>query len=234
LQDLPRALWRAPLDDYARLSLAEIRALKAHGDKRVGAVVAIFGNLNRILAGVEASPHLAARIVPKFVSRIESWYAEAATSAVAPGRAVGRAWFATEIRESWIMPILEQLAVDAGESVVRMVEYRLHPNSISVLRMARHLGMTRSRIYETLADVETILSVRWPEGRAFASALRSRLADKDASALVDSAMQVFYPVRSQPDAPLPLTGRSSNGLTSGRPRLPTMFEPAESAALTLV
>jgi len=73
LQDLPRALWRAPLGVYAGLSLAEIRSLKAHGEKRVGAVLAIFANLHGILSRAEACPHLTAKIVPSFVTRIESW-----------------------------------------------------------------------------------------------------------------------------------------------------------------
>ncbi len=35
LQDLPRGLWRTTLDAYAHLTLAEIRRLKSHGEKRV-------------------------------------------------------------------------------------------------------------------------------------------------------------------------------------------------------
>jgi len=74
----------------------------------------------------------------------------------------------------------------------------LHPSSFSVQQTARRLGLTRGRVYETLADVETILAVRWPEGPAFAAALavelEARSADREAMALADSASQIFFPL----------------------------------------
>jgi len=206
LQDLPRVLWRASLRDYAGLSLAEIRSLKAHGAKRVGAVLAIFGNLHGILVPTETRQHLSTRIVPKFVAQIESWFAE---------RPKSRNWTAAELRESWIAAMLEQLRIDAGDPVVRLVECRLHPNSQSVQQTARRLGLTRGRVYEALADVETIFAIRWPEGRALAISLagelKARSDDHDAMALFESARQNFFPERHG----VPLTAPGFASILSG-------------------
>ncbi|HVC99401.1 MAG TPA: hypothetical protein VND64_37390 [Pirellulales bacterium] len=211
LQDLPRVLWRAPLGVYAKLSLAEIRSLKAHGEKRVGAVLAIFGNLHGIFSQMEACRHLTARIVPTFAAQIESWFAA--------GPKLG-SWTAAELRDSWIVALLEQLRMDAGEPVVRLVECRLHPNSQSVQQTARRLGLTRGRVYETLADVETILAIRWPEGRSLADRLAGELKahsdDPDAIALLDSARQNFFPERQEVPAAVPIfAGILSGGPESG-------------------
>jgi hypothetical protein len=221
LQDLPRVLWRTPLRVYAALSLAEIRSLKAHGEKRVGEVLAVFRNLHGILSRAEACPHLAARILPGFVARIESWFAERTGDRQSPTdfRQVDVASVtdltSTELYESWVATLLEQLRIDGGEGVVQVVECRLRPLELSVQQTARRLGLTRGRVYETLADVETILSVRWPEGHSFTDALADELkrqtADEDALALVDSARQVFFPTRQALSSTVPVLGCASNG-----------------------
>jgi hypothetical protein len=229
LQDLPRVLWRAPLRVYAELSLADIRSLKAHGEKRVGEVLAVFRNLYGILSRAEACPHLAAKILPSFVARIESWFAQRAVSFDSPHSArqgmmasvPATALTVAELRDSWIAPLVEQLRIDAGEAVVQVVECRLPPLGHSVQQTARRLGLTRGRVYETLADVETILAVRWPEGRSFADALggelRARAAGGDAVALVESARQVLFPARQALPATIPVVGFASNGSRSRVP-----------------
>jgi hypothetical protein len=69
------------------------------------------------------------------------------------------------------------------------------------------LGLTRGRVYETLDDVESILAVRWPNGRTFTDELAGELAagqaEDEVVALVDSARQTFFPARHEPEAPIP-------------------------------
>ncbi len=220
LQDLPRVLWRASLEVYAGQSLAEIRLLKAHGAKRVGAVLAIIGNLHGILAQTETRQHLSARIMPTFIARIESWFAE---------RPKSRSLTAAELRDSWIAAMLEQLRTDAGEPVVRLVECRLYPNSQSVQRTARRLGLTRGRVYETLADVETIFAIRWPEGRLFVDTLAGELKassdDRDAMALLESARQNFFPERHEAASAAPMFAGIMSGEVRGDPEAGRRDDP---------
>ncbi len=93
------------------------------------------------------------------------------------------------------------MARDAGQATARIVESRLPPQGLSVQRIARQLGQTRGRVYEVLADVETILDVRWPEGRTMARRLADRMAgqspDSAARKLIDAVAQLFYPNRDQ-------------------------------------
>jgi hypothetical protein len=205
LQDLPRSLWRTTLDHYAGLSLAEIRKLKAHGEKRVAAVVDIFGHVHQIASQLEGRPHLCVRIVPKLVEQIESWAQRRLN--------VPAALEAEELRTAIVAPLLEQVANDAGEGTARIAELRLFPQVLSVQRIARQLGLTRGRVYELLADVDTIVDVRWPEGRSVARRLAERLAleaaapegDRQsppcdmcrptsaAAQLMNSAAQLFFP-----------------------------------------
>src|SRR5258708_4745291 len=102
LQELPRSTWRIPLDTYINLSLAEIRGLKAHGERRVATIVDIFGHVHQIASQLVGRPHLRVRIVPKMVEQIESWcQRRLSESAVLE---------AEELRAAYIAPLMEQLA----------------------------------------------------------------------------------------------------------------------------
>jgi len=205
LQDLPRSMWRDPLDVYVNLTLAEIRGLKSHGEKRVAAVVDIFGHVYQIASQLDARPHLRVRIVPKLVEQVESW-GERRLSQAGPLES-------DEIRSAFIAPLLDQVANDAGQRVARIAESRLPPQTFSVQRIARQTCQNRGRVYELLADVETILEVRWPEGRTMARRLADRIAgqapDSSAHQLIESAAQLFYPDRDQRRGVLAMTNGQS-------------------------
>jgi hypothetical protein len=195
LQDLPRSLWRTTLDHYAGLTLSEIKRLKAHGEKRVSAVVDIFGHVHQIASQLDGRPHLRVRIVPKLVEQIESWAQRRLNDPASIE--------ADELRAAIVVPLVQQVANDAGESTARIAECRLFPQVQSVQRIARQLGLTRGRVYELLADVDTIVDVRWPEGRSLARRLAERIARDAASSesspastaaeLLESAAQLFFP-----------------------------------------
>lgn len=188
LDRLPRVLWTARLETYLRLSLSEIRNLKTHGEKRVRAVLEVFGGLHQIIAHLGVHPSLAVRIAPRAVAGIESWISSTLLRASPPS--------IEEIREKLTNPLLEQLRVDGGEQIAALVESRLRSPTFNVQQAARRLGMTRARIYELLGDVPTIVAVRWPEGKLLFSALREHLerteiASEQRALLEDAATSFF-------------------------------------------
>jgi hypothetical protein len=191
LQDLPRVVWNTPLANYTDLSLAQIRALKTHGEKRVRVVVEIFGALYRILGSGQPANHLTAHIRPRFVGPIEGWILEALQAPVLPG--------AQEMRRSFVEPIMKQVRHDAGEQIYRLADGRLglSGKNSSVKQAAKKLGLTRARVYQLLNEVSAILEVRWPEASALVGELRTRV-QREAPAMHDLAMfhaacDLFFP-----------------------------------------
>lgn len=188
LDRLPRGLWRVTLGTYARRSLAEIRQLKAHGDKRVTAIADVFKQIHSIVSQLEARPHLTVRIRPRFAARIESWV-EARLGNSAPLRC-------DEIQAEVLVPLIDQVATDLGEAAARLARHRLPPQSCNVQQMARRLGLTRGRVYELLVDITTVIDVRWPEGRVVARRLLEQTCDglspSDPYQLVLAATQIFF------------------------------------------
>ena len=198
LQQLPRVIWNAPLESYLDLTLAEIRSLKTHGEKRVGAVLEVFGNLHQIVVHLGPQPQMGVRILPRFVIRLESWILRYLQRPGAPSY--------EELRSTFIGPLLDQVRIDAGPQIAKLAESRLAPNGATVRQAAQRLGLTRARIYQLLGEVATILKVRWPEGQGLVSTLRERLAsqsaDKATLELLDAAIELFF-VTSGAELPLP-------------------------------
>lgn len=156
LHDLPRVIWGTPLSTYAALTLEEIRRLKTHGEKRVRAVVAIFGQLNaHLIAGRGL-----ADITPRGVDGVEAWLADVLMHGRLPGE--------DDLRMRFLLPLIEQIRLDAGEATANLVLGRLgwEGPKLSVRRAAMKLRLTRARIYQLLEDAETVVAVRWPTGLA--------------------------------------------------------------------
>lgn len=204
LQQLPRVIWNAPLEGYLELSLSEIRSLKTHGEKRVAAVLEVFGSLHHIVVHLGPHPQLGVRILPKFVVQLEAWVLRYLQRSGAPS--------AEELREHMIGPLLEQVRIDAGAQIAKLGESRLNPQGATVRQAAQRMGLTRARIYQLLGEVATITKVRWPEGAALAEKLRERMeaegADEKALALMDAAIELFF-VASEHDLPAPFQPESS-------------------------
>ncbi|HVW36207.1 MAG TPA: hypothetical protein VHB99_02840 [Pirellulales bacterium] len=188
LDRLPRVLWMTPLETYLRLSLTDIRSLKTHGEKRVRAVLEVFGGLHQIISHLGVHPSLAVRIAPRAVTGIESWISSALLRPSPPP--------VDEMREKLTSPLVEQLRVDGGEQIASLVESRLRSSAFNVQQAARRLGMTRARIYEMLGDVPTMIAVRWPEGKLLFSALREHLERQaitaEQRALLGDAATAFF------------------------------------------
>ena len=191
LERLPRVLWHTPLSTYAHLTLAEIRSLKTHGEKRVAAVLEVFHELYQVLARLGPPGHLSVRIVPRVANLIEEWLLAMLDRPELPS--------ATELFEHVVLPLVAQVRIDAGETIAHLVEERLGivGDGASVRQTARNLGLTRARIYQLLADVGEIVSVRWPEGQYLVGHLVERLHHQHQSdpahGRLLSAMELFFP-----------------------------------------
>ncbi|MEX2560290.1 MAG: hypothetical protein WD403_10270, partial [Pirellulales bacterium] len=189
LRKLPRVVWTKPLGAYAKLTLAEIRAMKTHGEKRVAAVLETFAGLHAVLAVTEGQPHLVARLGPRFVERIEGWIDRQYNGSGPPET--------EEIRACVIDVLLSQVRLDAGDQVAELVERRLVRNGAAVRQIARRMGLTRARVYQLLAEAGDVMAVRWPDGRSTMLKFKRHLeicsADQDRLELMDAALELFFP-----------------------------------------
>jgi len=191
LQNLPRVIWNTPLDAYTSLSLTQIRGLKTHGEKRVTAVLEVFGSLHALLAGSKAQPHLALEVRPQFVASIERWASAVARRSVHVDAAA--------IRQAFVEPLMRQVETDAGEQIARWAasRLRLDGSGATVRQVARQMGLTRARVYQLLGDIGAVMSVRWPDGHTVVQNLRASLKEQLQDAkqleLFDAVVELFFP-----------------------------------------
>jgi hypothetical protein len=191
LQALPTVIWHTTLGFYVGLSIAEIRQLKTHGEKRVRVLLEIFHNVHETLGPSIPSGHLAVRLEPKFIEPVEDWLHSILMGSEAPAP--------EDVRKHFALPLLEQLKIDAGDPVHSLSQARLgiEADPISVRQQAKELGLTRARIYQLLEDCGKIMSVRWPEGQYLIAAVSAKLkaqakADDDLR-LFWSTVELFFP-----------------------------------------
>lgn len=191
LDNLPRVLWQTPLETYTGLPLNKIRQLKTHGEKRVAAVLEVFAELNKILGRLGPPGALSVRIVPRFVSELEAWISGVLSREGTPTD--------DEIRTRFILPLVRQVRIDAGEHIAELAENRLglRGEDASVREVAEQLGLTRARIYQLLADVGCMMSVRWPEGQKLVGRLvrkmRAEGLGRNDLEHFEAAAELFFP-----------------------------------------
>lgn len=194
LQDMTRVIWNTPMGAYTSSTLAEIRAMKTHGEKRLRAVLEVFHAAHTIVAGMGTQPHLAVRIVPALVDRVDQWI----------GRALQRPGIPDEqdVFANFIAPLLEQVRTDATQQIATLAENRLGIGGpiTSVRQAARTMGLTRARVYQLLNEINDIMMVRWPMGRHQSHELRERFQAEAAQSerVPDlrqfyAAVELFYP-----------------------------------------
>ena len=191
LEALPTVIWHTPLSYYVDYSVAEIRQLKTHGEKRVRVVLEVFSIVHEAYMNVSAESHLAVRLVPKFIKPIESWIAHTWHSGAMPGP--------EEVRTHLTMPLLDQLKIDTGETIYQLACGRLGVDcdAQSVRQQAKTMGLTRARVYQLLEDAAKVMEVRWPEGlqvaRCLAAKLQSEATPDDDLRLLHDTVELFYP-----------------------------------------
>jgi hypothetical protein len=191
LQALPTVIWHTPLDFYVNHTVAEIRQLKTHGEKRVRVVLEVFYLVHEMLCEATAQQHLALRIVPKFFLPIERWLLSAIEQPGLPSEA--------EIKEHLVVPLLEQIKLDTGDIIYQLSHGRLGIDGPpqSVRQQSKQMSVTRARVYQLLEDCSRVMEVRWPEGRQLLAQLdakwRSVATPDEELRLFRSTCDLLYP-----------------------------------------
>lgn len=194
LRGMTRVIWNTPLGVYTSATLAEIRAMKTHGEKRVRAIIEVFHVAHTIAAGMGECDHLVTRIVPRLIDRVERW----------TGRMLQRPGVPNdqEIFTEFVEPLFEQVCLDATQQVAVLAASRLgiQCEPTSVRQAARDMKLTRARVYQLLNEINDIMAVRWPTGRHQVHELREKFSSEVAEATTESdlsqfhaAVELFYP-----------------------------------------
>jgi hypothetical protein len=194
LQNTTRVIWNTPLGFYTDYALAEIRGMKTHGEKRVRAILDVFRSLHALVSGMDTQEHLAVRVVPRLIDRVECWVGAALQTPGVPDE--------QQISDNFVGPLLDQIRLDATEQIVALAENRLgiHGPIGSVRQVARNMELTRARVYQLLNEINDIMTVRWPLGRHQAYQLQVKF-ERDAGAMREppdltqfrAAVELFYP-----------------------------------------
>jgi hypothetical protein len=193
LQSLPSVVWNTPLSYYLDMTLAQIRELKTHGEKRVTVVLEVFHTIHEMVGHIDPQGDLAVRLAPRTIVSAEEFMAEARTRSFPPGR--------EEIEQQLVEPLLQQLAIDAGDAIARLARGRLGvgADAESVRNQSKALGVTRARVYQMLEECHNVMSIRWPDGRRqldeFAQWLDENYASAEAANLMASLRELLYPLK---------------------------------------
>jgi hypothetical protein len=194
LQALPTVIWHTPLEQYVNHTVAEIRQLKTHGEKRVRVVLEVFCIVDEMLSGAVTEQHLALRIVPKFILPLETWIAQVLQRPGVPS--------SDEVRDHLTVPLLDQIRIDAGPTIHELSEGRLGISGPpqSVRQQAKQMGVTRARVYQLLEDCSRVMEVRWPEGQQLLAQLEAKF-QAEAGGQGDrerfrAARELFFPGKS--------------------------------------
>jgi hypothetical protein len=189
LQSLPTVIWHSRLEEYADRSLADIRSLKTHGEKRVHAILEVFCTVHEALATATLQENIDVVIVPRFVPPITRWLMETVAQPDLPP--------VDQLHKHIVKPMINQIKIDLGDQVAGLASARLclDENSPSVKQQAETIGVTRARVYQLLEDCAKVMEVRWPEGRYYFAPLATRFgsSDPETIGLVHGIVDLFYP-----------------------------------------
>jgi hypothetical protein len=191
LQALPTVIWQTPLNTYLNYSVAEIRQLKTHGEKRVRVVLEVFSIVHDILADSGTHEHLSVRLVPRFIEPMERWISEWMDKPGLPSD--------DEVCDALTVPLLRQILIDSGQTIFELAAGRLGAcgELESVRQQSKRLDVTRARVYQLLEDCAKVMRVRWPEGRAQLYALIEKLRPQATQAddlkVLLNTVELFFP-----------------------------------------
>jgi hypothetical protein len=189
LQSLPTVIWHSRLEEYADRSLADIRSLKTHGEKRLNAILEVFCTIHEALATATLQENIDFVLVPRFVPPMTRWLMETVARPDLPP--------VDEIHQHIVKPMVNQIKIDLGDQVAGLAATRLclDDNAPSVKQQAETIGVTRARVYQLLEDCAKVMDVRWPEGRWLFAPLASRFgtSDPETIGLVHGIVDLFFP-----------------------------------------
>jgi hypothetical protein len=197
LDCVPSVIWQAPLSRYADRSLAEIRAMRTHGVKRMGVILQAYFAVHRAWRASRAAEAVRRLLAPKFIAPIEDWITRCIEREHAPDEA--------ELRSYLVEPLLAQVHVDCGEMVTKLARDRVGMDGrpMSVRSQARRLIVTRARIYQIFEQCGKAMEVRWPAGRERLKALERAAyrqpTDGAAARLLAATIELCYPRRLEQD-----------------------------------
>jgi hypothetical protein len=193
LQALPTVIWHSRLEEYADRSLAEIRSLRTHGEKRVNAILEVFCTLHEALSTATLQENVDVIVVPRFIPPLNRWLMETIAHQELPS--------VDELHKHIVKPMINQIRIDLGDQVAGLANSRLclDENAPSVKQQAETIGVTRARVYQLLEDCGKVMDVRWPEGRWLLAPLATRFgtSDPETIGLVHGIIDLFFP----PDKP---------------------------------
>lgn len=189
LKPLPTVIWHKTLGDYSGLTLSKIRRLKTHGEKRVNAILEVFGATFEAVSTAALNEHLQIEVAPRFAPRATRWLVGANAAERGPS--------VTELEAELLDPLVRQIAIDLDDSIATLVDERLRidPGAPTVKQQADRLNVTRARVYQLLDDCASVMSVRWPEGRWLLAPMTVRPAwlEPEASGLLHGLQTLFFP-----------------------------------------
>lgn len=195
LRNMTRVNWNTPLEHYTGYSLAELRSMRTHGQKRIRAILEVFHGIYTLVGERNTVDHLVVRICSRRIDAIEQWIACVVRTPRMPRE--------PEIFTKFTRPLLEQLRDDSTPQIVSLAEDRLGISGpiIAVREAARDMGLTRARVYQLLNEINDILLVRWPNGRRWVYDLRDKI-EPAAAGMIDppdldqfrAATELFFPI----------------------------------------
>ena len=193
LQALPTVIWHSRLGDYADLSLAEIRQLPTHGEKRVHTILQVFRTVHEAVATSVRDENLELDLLPRFIPPLVCWLNDRLASEDSTSE--------NDIRQQVISPMLKQIEIDLGPQVANLLRIRLQTDgqAPSVKKQADEMGVTRARVYQLLDEGANVMAVRWPEGRWLFVPLKTKLAAQgfpDSWRLLRRVLVLLYPEQS--------------------------------------
>lgn len=195
LQALPTVIWDTPLREYMSRSLADIRQLRTHGEKRVRVVLEVFNAVHELLGKASSETHLSLRLVTSFVPPLEAWLQSLVTRIDLPTR--------DEAARDLAIPLLQQIRRDSGDTVYQLARDRLGIGTPpkSVRDQAAEMDVTRARVYQLLEDCGKVMDVRWPNGRSFFGQVSDRIEanarSNEGAQLFRATRQLFFPERNE-------------------------------------
>ena len=130
LQALPTVIWQTQLDEYVDLSLADIRSLKTHGEKRVHAILEVFCTVHEAISTVTLNENVDIVIQPRFIPPLSRWILQTIDQPELPAAEV--------LHQKIIEPLIAQIHIDLGKQIGDLVASRLSldPNASSVKQYA--------------------------------------------------------------------------------------------------
>lgn len=198
LQSLPTVIWHSRLEEYVGRSLADIRSLKTHGEKRLHAILEVFCTVHEALSTATVPENIDVVIMPAFVPPITRYLMNIVGQPDLPS--------VDELHMHIVKPMIQQIKIDLGDQVAGLAASRLclDENSPSVKQQAETIGVTRARVYQLLEDCAKVMEVRWPEGRWLFAPLATRFgsSDPETIGLVHGIVDLFFPPERPAGTPI--------------------------------